>query len=324
MSSDLVSIRNLTVRSAERVLIKNLDMDIREGELIGVAGESGSGKTMFILAMLNVLPEGVKITSDRFDLFGIDCRTLSSSEWRSLVGKHIGFVPQNTMFYLHPMMKIKAQIADSFVSHGKGTREQGLARAAELLSRVGFDDPTRILNSYGWELSGGMRQRVNIAMALMNSPEILIADEPTTALDAAIQRQILDLFKDINENEGVTILMVSHDLGMLHAYSNMNMVMYAGRMVEFGPSKEIFRSPAHPYTRALLDVIPTLSTAAGDRLAEIPGFVPDSGREVESCIFADRCPYREAVCSQPVTMKKLTPHHLCLCAKPLKAGEPNE
>ncbi|MCQ2561029.1 MAG: ABC transporter ATP-binding protein [Clostridia bacterium] len=323
-SANLVSIRNLTVLSGQRVLIKNLDLDIREGELIGVAGESGSGKTMFILAMLNVLPEGVKITSDRFELFGKDCRTLSSSEWRSLVGSHIGFVPQNTMFYLHPMMKIKKQIIDSFVSHKKGTKEQGLARAAELLRRVGFDDPERVLNSYGWELSGGMRQRVNIAMALMNNPEILIADEPTTALDAAIQRQILDLFKDINENEGVTILMVSHDLGMLHAYSNMNMVMYAGRMVEFGPSEDIFNAPAHPYTKALLDVIPTLSRTADDRLVEIPGFVPDSGREVESCIFADRCPYAEDICRQPVSMTHIAAHHLCLCAKPLTGGDRNE
>ena len=149
-------------------------------------------------------------------------------------------MPQNTVFYLHPMMKIRQQIADSFVSHRKGTLAQGLQRAEKLLRKVGFDEPQRILNSYAWELSGGMRQRVNIAMALMDDPKLLIADEPTTALDAAIQRQIMDLFMKISQETSIAILMISHDLGMLQQYSRQTMVMYAGRMVEYGDTGTLF------------------------------------------------------------------------------------
>ena len=185
-----------------------------------------------------------------------------------------------------------------------------------MLHEVGFEDPGRILNSYAWELSGGMRQRVNIAMALMNSPELLIADEPTTALDCAIQRQIMELFMKISRDTGIAIVMISHDLGMLQQYSRRTLVMYAGRMVESGSTETLFRSPAHPYTRALLEVIPSLSLHAGQRLAEIPGYVPDSGRETDACIFAPRCPYAGAECNAALQEQDLGGGHVCLCAKP--------
>ena len=312
----LVSIRGLTAYSARRVLIKDLDLDIPAGDLLGIAGESGSGKTMLVRTLLNIPPEDVKFRAEQLQMFGTDCLRLSASAWRRVAGQHIGFVPQNTMFYLHPMLKIRQQIADSFVSHRKGTLAQGLQRAEELLLAVGFDDPQRVLNAYAWELSGGMRQRVNIAMALMNAPELLIADEPTTALDSAIQRQIMDLFMKISEETGIAIVMISHDLNMLRQYSRRTLVMYAGRVVESGGTETMFRAPAHPYTRALLNVIPSLSLDPNERLAEIPGYVPDSGRETDTCIFAPRCPYAESVCQAALREQDLGGGHRCLCAKP--------
>ena len=319
----LVSIRGLTVYSKNRILIKNLNLDISSGDLFGIAGESGSGKTMLVRTLLNILPDGVKFKADRLQMFGTDCLGMSDAAWRKVTGGHIGFVPQNTVFYLHPMMRIRQQIADSFVSHGKGTLAQGLQRAEELLRKVGFDEPQRILNAYAWELSGGMRQRVNIAMALMNSPELLIADEPTTALDSAIQRQIMELFMKISRETGIAIMMISHDLGMLHQYSQRTMVMYAGRMVETGDTETLFREAAHPYTHALMEVIPSLNLDSNERLAEIPGYVPDSGREMEQCIFAPRCAYAAEVCQKPLQQKDLGNGHLCLCARPGVGGEPH-
>lgn len=312
----LVSIRGLTVYSKKHILIKNFDLDISAGDLLGIAGESGSGKTMLVRTLLNILPDGVKFKADRLQSFGADGLGMSDAVWRKVTGAHIGFVPQNTVFYLHPMMKIRQQIADSFVSHRKGTLAQGLQRAEELLQKVGFDEPQRILNSYAWELSGGMRQRVNIAMALMNNPKLLIADEPTTALDSAIQRQIMELFMKISQETGIAILMISHDLGMLQQYSRKTLVMYAGRMVECGETETLFREAAHPYTRALMEVIPSLNLDANERLAEIPGYVPDSGRETDTCIFAPRCAYAAEVCQKPLQQKDLGNGHLCLCARP--------
>lgn len=320
----LVSIRGLTVYSKKRILIKNLDLDISSGDLMGIAGESGSGKTMLVRTLLNILPDGVKFKADRLQLFGTDCLGMSDALWRRVTGAHIGFVPQNTVFYLHPMMKIRQQIADSFVSHRKGTLAQGLQRAEKLLRKVGFDEPQRILNSYAWELSGGMRQRVNIAMALMDDPKLLIADEPTTALDAAIQRQIMDLFMKISQETSIAILMISHDLGMMQQYSRQTMVMYAGRMVEYGDTGTLFRKAMHPYTRALMKVIPSLDVDGSECLAEIPGYVPDSGREMDQCIFAPRCAYVEKVCLQPLRQQDLGGGHVCLCARPGVGGDGHE
>ena len=309
----LVSIRGLTVHAGGQVLLKDMELDIFDKDLLGVVGESGSGKTMLIRSLLNILPNECEWEATRFEMFGTNCIGLPANKWRQLVGANFGFVPQNTVYYLHPSIKIRKQIADGFVAYGKGTYEQGIERAKELLSKIGFDDPDRILNSYAWELSGGMRQRVNIAMALMNSPRILIADEPTTALDAAIRRQIMDLFREIAEKTGVAELIISHDLAMLRGYTRRLLVMYAGRPAELGQTEELFNTPVHPYTKALISVIPRLGRDPEERLPEIPGFVPDSGREHPGCIFRDRCPHAVAACEQKVEVINMGGGHLCRC-----------
>jgi oligopeptide/dipeptide ABC transporter ATP-binding protein len=314
-ASPIVHIRGLHVRNSRNVIIHNLDLDVYQHDLLGVAGESGGGKTILIRTILNILPAGIEWEAREMDIFGQDVRHLSAAQRRQINGEHIGFIPQNTVNYLHPMMKIKSQITESYVMHGHGTRQEGLERAAQLLSQAGLPDPERVLNSYAWELSGGMRQRVNIAMALMNKPELLIADEPTTALDAVVQRQILELFRQMHEKTGVSILMISHDLGMLRLYSERCMVMYAGRMVEIGPTEALFSKPLHPYTNALLRVIPSLKPVGDERLSEIPGYVPDSGRDTDSCIFMPRCSYAQDLCSGSQSLKDLGGGHMCLCRR---------
>ena len=311
----LVRIRGLNVRSQRSVIIHDLDLDICPHDLLGIAGESGGGKTILIRTILNILPDDIEWEADELTIFGQDALTLTDAQRRQINGDYIGFIPQNTVNYLHPMMRIRTQITESYVLHGRGTRRQALSRAAQLLAQVGLSDPERVLNSYAWELSGGMRQRVNIAMALMNEPKLLIADEPTTALDAVVQRQILDLFREIHEKTGITILMISHDLGMLRLYSTSCAVMYAGRMVETAPTQPLFDAPAHPYTNALLRVIPSLSPVGDERLSEIPGYVPESGRDTDSCIFMPRCPYAQESCAGMQTMQDLGGGHMCLCRR---------
>ena len=254
----LVSIRGLTVSSAHRVLIKSLDLDIAQGELLGIAGESGSGKTMLMRTLLNIPPEDVLFKADVLQMFGADCLHLSDTDWRRTVGKHIGFVPQNTMFYLHPMLRIRQQIADSYVSHRKGTLRQGLARAEALLREVGFDDPERVLNSYAWELSGGMRQRVGIAMAMIFSPKILLADEPTSALDVTTQAQIIRQIVDIRNEYKVAVIIVTHNIGVASYVSKKIMVMQGGKVVEYGKREDVIGNPQHEYTKQLLRAVPII------------------------------------------------------------------
>ena len=311
----IVHIRGLNVRNSRQVILHDLDLDVWPHDLLGIAGESGGGKTILIRTILNILPDGIEWDAKEFSVFGRDVPELSDAQRRQINGEHIGFIPQNTVNYLHPMMKIRSQIIESYVLHGHGTRREGLDRAAQLLGQVGLADPERVLNSYAWELSGGMRQRVNIAMALMNRPQLLIADEPTTALDAVVQRQILELFKALHEETGVSILMISHDLGMLKLYSSRCMVMYAGRMVEISSTSDLFSRPSHPYTNALLRVIPSLRPVGDERLAEIPGYVPDSGRDTDGCIFMPRCSYAQDTCRSAQTLQNLGGGHMCLCRR---------
>lgn len=318
----LISIRNLSIYSEKQTLLHQLSLDICRDEILGVAGESGSGKTMLFRALLRILPEAVQFHAERLSLFGTDCRALPLRKWRRLLGTHVGWIPQNTIFYLHPDLRIRSQITDGFLSVGRGSRKEALLRAEALLRRVSFEDPSRILRSYAWQLSGGMRQRVNIAMALMNDPELLIADEPTTALDAGIARQILTLFRELHQERGISIVLISHNLRLLRQYSERIAVLYAGRLVELTDTAQLFRAAAHPYSRALLRIIPPLGTPP-ERLPALPGFVPDSGRDTERCIFAPRCPDYTSACETVQSLRELAPGHFCRCCLAEK-GEDND
>ncbi len=296
--NESVVLKNLNIKAGEKHLVRELSLNIQEGEIFGLVGESGSGKTLTAKSIINVLPEGLSYTAGEMRIAGRDILKIPKNEKRIHIGKNAGYIPQNTVFYLHPMIKIKNQIADGYMYHMKKSKREALIRASAFLERVGFDNPKNILNFYPWQLSGGMRQRVNIAMALMNDPKVIIADEPTTALDSTVQRQVMELFKEINEELSISILLISHDLGLVRHYSRGLAVMYAGKVVESGRTEEIFKNPKHPYTQLLMKIIPSLKMRKNEPLAEIPGYVQDEERDAEGCLFIKRCPHATDVCAK--------------------------
>ncbi len=309
-----VNIKHLTIKTqAGRVLVNDISFDMDKGEIMGVVGESGSGKTLTAKTILNLLPDNLSWKAETFSILGENYLTLAAETKKALIGGTIGYVPQNTGAYLHPMIKIKNQITDGYMLYTKSSREEAMARAYKLIAAVGIRDTDRLLNSYSWQLSGGMRQRVNIAMALMAKPRLIIADEPTTALDSTIQKQILDLFKAVNLNHNTSILMISHDLGLVQYYCQRILVMYAGQIMEEASVQELFNHPKHPYTRALINVIPSLDNDKGDRLVEIPGRVPDMRQPLTGCVFKERCSYRQDICNHEIRQQIVDQHHAFKC-----------
>ena len=313
MSDIIADIKSLDIKTEnETYYVTDVSFDIKEGEILGIVGESGSGKTLTIKAMLGLLPDDLFYTAERFSVFGSDFNNISVKERKKIVGRNIGVVAQNTIFYLHPLIRIKNQIADGYTHCFGKAKAEGIKRARLLLCKVGFNDPERILNSYPWQLSGGMRQRVNIAMALMNEPSLIIADEPTTALDSGLQKQVVDLFKSINTETGASLLIVSHDMGLVKYVCDRVIVFYAGQILEEGLRDEVFNFPLHPYTKALISVIPSMNVRKGERLSEIKGVFPNLHKKTDGCIFYDRCPVRMEICRKSVAVYSEGGHR-CRC-----------
>lgn len=310
----LIDIRNLTITtSGGRVLVDRVSLDMEKGEILGVVGESGCGKTLTAKTIINLLPENLSWEADKFEVLGVDYLTADARVKRALVGDRIGYVPQNTGFYLHPMIKIRSQIADGHILYKRRTPEQALDKATRLVSAVGIRDTQRLLNSYPWQLSGGMQQRINIAMALMNNPALIIADEPTTALDSTIQKQVVDLLRQVNHEYNTSVLMISHDLGLVKYYCERILVLYAGQVMEEAGVGELFQHPRHPYTRMLIKVIPSLNIKKGQKLQEIPGHVPDLREAITGCVFKERCSFRQEICEREVREQCIDGSHIYRC-----------
>lgn len=307
--NDTVKIKNLSIKHGGNTLVNSVSLTVKDGQIFGLVGESGSGKTITAKAIIDLLPADLSYTADEILTAGKDMIKISKEEKYRHIGKNIGYIPQNTVFYLHPMIKIKNQIGDGYIYHMNKTKKEALERAEALLRKVGFDNPKIVLNYYPWQLSGGMRQRCNIAMALMNEPKLIIADEPSTALDSTVQKQVMDLFKSINEDLGISMLLISHDLGLVKHYCHSLAVMYAGQIVESGKTKEIFEAPKHPYTRLLIKIIPSLKIKKNEPLTEIHGFVQDKGREGRGCLFKNRCPEAMDICAVTVKEHKDNGHY---------------
>lgn len=265
--------RGLVVRDSEgRVLVDGIDLAAHAGQCVGVVGESGSGKTLSMRACLGLLPRGLTCTADELSIDQVPIAGIRRKDLARLLGTRVGFVPQNTMEYLQPLIRVRSQIVDGYLTHHRqATRAQALARAVELLAQTGIPDPDRVLHSYPGELSGGMRQRVNIAMALMGEPVLLVADEPTAALDCVVQRQVAELFWHIAHDRGVAVIMVSHSLGMVRRYCDDLVVMYAGHVVERGAARQVFSHPQHAYTQALISALPRVGQPRDERLCEMTG-----------------------------------------------------
>ena len=286
----LLSIKNLSVETAydSRTLVNSISLDIEKGEAIGVVGESGSGKTLSALSILGLLPRGVQISSGSIVYNGKDLVTSNAETLRSIRGREISMIYQDPMTALNPVMKLGDQLREVIDSHQSKSPDIN-QMIFDAFKEVGIPDPDRAFHSYPHEFSGGMRQRVMIAMALILSPELLIADEPTTALDVTIQQQILALVLEERRKRNMSMLWITHDLGVVANLVDKVIVMYAGRIVEIGSVERIFKEPQHPYTAGLLASLPKASDKNRTRLASIPGVPPKPWLVGESCAFAPRC-----------------------------------
>jgi oligopeptide/dipeptide ABC transporter ATP-binding protein len=277
--------------------VDGVSFEIARGEMLGIVGESGSGKSATSLSIMRLLPPRGRITAGRVKLNGTDLLTLPEDSMRELRGARMAMIFQDPMTCLNPYMRVGEQLSEGVILHRGASVSEAERRARDLLDRVRIPDAAARMRSYPHELSGGMRQRVMIAMALLCDPELLIADEPTTALDVTIQAQILELLLELRRERGLSILLVTHDLGIVSATCDRVLVMYAGRVVESARASALFRRPLHPYTRALLDSLPRLDSRAGARLDNIAGLPPrlDRGPFTE-CTFAPRCRYVHDAC----------------------------
>ena len=271
-----------------------------KGEIVGLVGESGCGKSMTALSIMGLLPEAARVSAGRIRYNGTDLLSLGEAEYCRIRGRDISIVFQEPMTALNPLMPVGAQIAEAFLVHRGGSRGEAKDRAVEMMRLVGLSRAESLYWEYPHQLSGGMKQRIVIAMALINRPGLLIADEPTTALDVTIQYQILDLMKRLNQSLSASVLLVSHDLGVVRELCDRIIVMYAGYVVEEGRTKDVLASPGHPYTRQLLASIPT-AKKRGQPLYSIPGTVsPLHKRREGVCPFEDRCAQAFDACAEAV------------------------
>ena len=295
--------------------IDRVDLSLTAGEAVGLVGETGCGKSVLTRAAFGLVPSPpARITSGSVRLDGRELLGLSDRQLRGVRGKEVAMIFQDPMTYLNPVFRIGTQLTDAIraQSGGKVTRAEARDIALAMLEKVHLPNPDRQLAAYPHELSGGMRQRILIAMALAAKPKLLIADEPTTALDVTIQAQILDLMAELVDDMGLTMIMISHDLGVVAQVCSRVAVMYAGKIVEDAPIARIFDAPAHPYTKGLLEALPHPFKRV-DRLASIPGTLPDLLHPPPGCRFAQRCTRAHAACASPVAFRQVSPHHTVAC-----------
>jgi len=294
--------------------VDGVSFDIRAGETVGMVGESGCGKSVTALSLLRLIdPPGRIEAGSRIEFEGRDLLSLDEEGIRQIRGNRIAMVFQEPMTALNPVFTIGDQVAEVARVHARASRRAAWERAVEMLNLVGIPDPRERARSYPHQLSGGMRQRVLIAMALVMNPSLLIADEPTTALDVTIQAQILELLADLQQRLGLAVLLITHDLGVVAEVTSRVLVMYGGQIVERSPVRELFRNPRHPYTRGLLEAMPRLGRQR-DRLAVIPGTVPPPTRWPSGCRFRDRCPYAWQRCAdEPPPEYVVSPDHNARC-----------
>jgi peptide/nickel transport system ATP-binding protein len=321
MSDSLLEINNLStgIKCNKNYLtfISDLSVCIKKGEIYGIVGESGCGKSMLAYSITGLLPDSIKILEGNIIFNGVDLLQLKKNEFRNILGKDISMVFQEPLTSLNPLMKIGSQVSENLKLHTDFSKNEIHQETLNILRKVNLSNPEKLINYYPHQLSGGMRQRAMIAMAIVLRPQLFIADEPTTALDATIQAQILDLMLDINRTYGSTIIFISHDLGVINRICNRVAVMYAGSIVEEGDTKNVLLNPQHEYTKGLIASIPT-KEKKGHRLLSIPGKVPDVGGKSAGCIFANRCNKATEKCWLVKPQSTLFNHNhkvSCICSQ---------
>ena len=293
--------------------INGVDLQIETGETLALVGESGCGKSMTALSLLRLVPDPGRIVGGDIFFAGRDLLRMPIEEMRRVRGNRIGMIFQEPMTSLNPVLRVGEQVAESLRLHQGHNRAQAATEAVTMLTKVGLPDAEDRARDYPHQLSGGMRQRVMIAMALACNPQLLIADEPTTALDVTIQAQIMELLADCKAERGMATLLITHDLGIVAQYANRVAIMYAGRIMESAPVRELFAAPAHPYTRGLLACVPKLGEKR-QRLTPIEGTIPNPGQLPEGCSFLDRCPEAFAPCRGELPpLREIRPGHQVRC-----------
>jgi oligopeptide/dipeptide ABC transporter ATP-binding protein len=326
----LLEIRNLNIEfpgtPRPLVAVRDVGFNLSRGEVLGLVGESGSGKSVTSLAIMRLLPPQASVGGEiHFAANGSapqDLLQFDAEHVRQLRGSGISMIFQEPMTALNPVMRVGEQVAEAVRAHSRVGKKESWDRAVEALREVAIPDPARRARDYPHQLSGGMRQRVMIAMAIVNRPQLLIADEPTTALDVTIQAQILDLLASLRDKFGLTMLFISHDLAVVSRVADRVAVMYAGSLVEVGAREQIFRAPAHPYTRGLLEAVPTLKTERGRPLETIEGIVPPLRDVAPGCPFEPRCDLRIPECARALPpLVEISPGHWARCpvANPARA-----
>ena len=303
-----------SLRGDHLTAIRGCSLDLYEGETLAIVGESGSGKSVFTKSFLGMLDRNGAVTGGSILFEGNDlAQYKTEKQWRTIRGKKISMVMQDPMTSLNPLKRIGTQIQESIELHQGLSGAEAKAEAIRMLDVVGIPDPEQRYYQYPHEFSGGMRQRVVIAIAVACHPQILICDEPTTALDVTIQAQILDLIRRLQRELGMTIIYITHDLGVVANVADRVAVMYAGQIVEEAEAEELFRHPSHPYTRALLSAIPTTGDSEDRKLSSIPGMVPENYDTISGCRFADRCPYARQECHQRIGLREISKEHTVRC-----------
>jgi peptide/nickel transport system ATP-binding protein len=315
----VLDVKNLSVDIAVPAgtlhAVSNLDLKVIKGETLCIVGESGCGKSIASLAIMNLLPRKATLTADKLNLEGKNLLSMDEKDFSKLRGNRIGMIFQDPMTSLNPVFRIGDQLEEVYIEHAKGNRKEARERAEFLLEKVGIVAPTERLSQYPHQLSGGLRQRMMIAMTLMCDPALIIADEPTTALDVTMQAQTLNLLQSLQKEFNAALILITHDLGVVARMADRVMVMYAGQAVETGTAIEVFDQPSHPYTQGLLNCIPIPGrNEPGSKLGSIRGMVPALIGEVEGCMFKNRCDFSMAKCDRgTISLKKISTNRTYRC-----------
>ena len=313
--ASLLDIRNLSVSFGGVPVVRGLDLRLEKGRTTCLVGESGSGKSMTAFSIMRLVPEPGRIEASALLFDGEDLLRLPEKAMRARRGRDISMIFQEPMTSLNPVLRIGRQIAEPLELHQGLTRKEALDKAVELMALVGIPDAANRLNDWPHQFSGGMRQRVMIAMALACSPRLLLADEPTTALDITIQGQILRLLNRLARERDMAVMLITHDLGVVAEAADDVAVMYAGELVEQAPAQEFFARPLHPYSQGLMVCAPLIGSHDVRRLPSIPGMVPLPSELPEGCAFGPRCPHFEEKCRQPQQIRECSPGHFVRCWK---------
>lgn len=320
MSNHLLEIDDLHVSfftpAGEVKAVNGVSYTLDQGKVLGIVGESGSGKSVSVNATMQLLVHPGRVTGGSIHFNGEDVVNMPLKRMQQIRGKDIGMIFQDPMTSLNPVYTVGNQLMETLRRHTNMNRAEARARSIEMLKLVGINNPEQRMKQYPHEYSGGMRQRAMIAMTLLCNPKLLIADEPTTALDVTIQAQIMELLKGLQINEGKSIILITHNMGLVAEMADEVCVMYMGRVVEFGTLEDIFDHTAHPYTQALLRSVPVLGLADGQKLETIPGATPNPADLKEGCEFADRCPYAQESCRKgKIPAFEIAPGHRVRCLR---------